>query len=214
LEPYGPNVATTEGKNYQFHVRITAPPFGDISGVNSLVWKETLHQTKVLCEAWSKESSRNLSGDLNALTLSIISLAGFGKQINWTASDEEHQEIPQGYGMSFLKAISDTTGYMVAILLFPGWLLRRTPLKKANDAHMELDKYLRQMIRDERGRIAAGSDADTKPVTARGNLLTSLLEASQSEARSSEKRADGVQKRAFTDDEVMGNLFIYLLAGE
>ncbi|KAI5240129.1 hypothetical protein E4T43_06262 [Aureobasidium subglaciale] len=213
LEPYGPNVATTEGKNYQFHVRITAPPFGDLSGVNSLVWRETLKQTQVLCEAWSKESSRSLSGDLNALTLSVISLAGFGKQINWTASDEEHQDIPEGYIMSFLKAISDTTGFMVAILLFPGWLLRMTRLKKANDAHMELDKYLRQMIRDERGRIAAGATSDTRAVATRGNLLTSLLEASHSESKSSKKAADGVQKRAFTEDEVMGNLFIYLLAG-
>ncbi|KEQ75116.1 putative TPA: cytochrome P450 oxidoreductase [Aureobasidium namibiae CBS 147.97] len=213
LEPYGPNVATTEGKNYQFHVRITAPPFGDISGVNSLVWRETLRQTEVLCEAWSKESSRSLSGDLNALTLSVISLAGFGKQIDWAASDETHQEIPQGYVMSFLKAISDTTGYMVAILLFPGWLLRWSPLKKANDAHVELDKYLREMIRNERARIAVGRSADTERVAARGNLLTSLLEASHSEARSSNKGPDGVQKRAFTEDEVMGNLFIYLLAG-
>ncbi|KAI5275995.1 hypothetical protein E4T47_01133 [Aureobasidium subglaciale] len=213
LEPHGPNVATTEGKNYQFHVRITAPPFGDLSGVNSLVWRETLKQTQVLCEAWSKESSRSLSGDLNALTLSVISLAGFGKQINWTASDEEHQDIPEGYIMSFLKAISDTTGFMVAILLFPGWLLRMTRLKKANDAHMELDKYLRQMIRDERGRIAAGATSDTRAVATRGNLLTSLLEASHSESKSSKKAADGVQKRAFTEDEVMGNLFIYLLAG-
>ncbi|KEQ98177.1 hypothetical protein AUEXF2481DRAFT_471843 [Aureobasidium subglaciale EXF-2481] len=213
LEPYGPNVATTEGKNYQFHVRITAPPFGDLSGVNSLVWRETLKQTQVLCEAWSKESSRSLSGDLNALTLSVISLAGFGKQINWTTSDEEHQDIPEGYIMSFLKAISDTTGFMVAILLFPGWLLRMTPLKKANEAHMELDKYLRQMIRNERGRIAAGATSDTRAVATRGNLLTSLLEASHSESKSSKNSSDGVQKRAFTEDEVMGNLFIYLLAG-
>ncbi|KAI5250672.1 hypothetical protein E4T42_04852 [Aureobasidium subglaciale] len=213
LEPYGPNVATTEGKNYQFHVRITAPPFGDLSGVNSLVWRETLKQTQVLCEAWSKESSRSLSGDLNALTLSVISLAGFGKQINWTASDEEHQDIPEGYIMSFLKAISDTTGFMVAILLFPGWLLRMTPLKKANDAHMELDKYLRQMIRNERGRIAAGATSDTRAVATRGNLLTSLLEASHSESKSSKNSSAWAQKRAFTEDEVMGNLFIYLLAG-
>jgi hypothetical protein len=38
LRRYDPNVATTEGKAYNFHVRITAPPFNDGSGANDLVW--------------------------------------------------------------------------------------------------------------------------------------------------------------------------------
>ncbi|KAL1623921.1 hypothetical protein SLS56_008116 [Neofusicoccum ribis] len=44
LEPYGPNVATAEGATYRFHVRVTAPPFGDGTGSR----KEAFNEDEVL----------------------------------------------------------------------------------------------------------------------------------------------------------------------
>ncbi|OCL05914.1 cytochrome P450 [Glonium stellatum] len=211
LEPYGPNVATAEGATYRFHVRITAPPFGDMSGANELVWMETLYQTRLLSEAWSQETPRELQMDVNSLTLAVISLAGFGRRVNWTSNSEQEKDIPRGYKMSFLKAINDTTANMVPILMLPGWLLNLTPLREAHVAHAQLDKYLREMIRVEKRKI--GDNADYQSTTARGNLLTAVLRAATSEAQPGNKKADLGRKEAFTEDEVMGNLFIYLLAG-
>ena len=211
LEPYGPNVATAEGATYRFHVRITAPPFGDLNGANELVWEETIKQTRRLCEVQSRGGPRELNMDVNALTLAVISRAGFGKQTDWTRSKEHEENIPAGYKMSFLKAISDTTGYMVTILVFPGWLLSLTPLKKAHTAQKQLEQYLREMIREERQRIE--QNADYQCLTARGNLLTAVMRASFNEAKSNAQYSNITRKEAFTEDEVMGNLFIYLLAG-
>lgn len=209
LEPYGPNVATAEGKTYQFHVRITAAPFSDASGANDLVWSETLKQTRLLLASWAQSSSRELQLDVNGLTLAVISLAGFGKPVQWTSNSEDQtKNIPKGYKLSFLKAINDTTAYMIAILLLPGWLMTMTPLAKAALAHSQLDKYMREMIRNEKKNISENKDHESS--TARGNLLTSLMRASANEATSS--KGNG-KKVAFTEDEVMGNLFIYLLAG-
>lgn len=214
LEPYGPNVATAEGATYRFHVRITAPTFGDMSGANELVWNETLYQTQRLSQAWSQqETPRQLQMDVNSLTLSVISLAGFGKRLDWTDTDVRDKDIPKGYKLGFLKALQDTTHYMVAILVLPGWLLNLTPLRKAHLAHMQLDKYLREMIRVEKWRIE--DNADHQSSDARGNLLNAVMRASYSEEKTNIPSIPGAQnrKQAFTEDEIMGNLFIYLLAG-
>ncbi|KAF4540642.1 Cytochrome P450 oxidoreductase [Lasiodiplodia theobromae] len=211
-KPYGPNVATAEGANYRFHVRITAPPFGDGSGVNELVWDETVYQTQKLAEVWEAGAERDLYEDVNRLTLAVISRAGFGKTLDVTAKDGEGQTIPPGHQISFFRAIHNTTNYMVAILLLPGWLLNLTPLRKAHVAHRELDRYLREMIRHERARIE--ENADHQSATARGNLLTAVLRASWSDSKQNTgATAEKGRKKGFTDDEVMGNLFIYLLAG-
>ncbi|KAF2677435.1 cytochrome P450 [Lentithecium fluviatile CBS 122367] len=212
LEPYGPNVATAEGKTYRFHVRITAPPFSDANGANDLVFSETMTQTKLLMQSWSHQASDELQLDVNGLTLAVISMAGFGKQLDWTSnSDDNTSNIPLGYDQSFLRAINDTTGYMTAILLLPKWLLRLTSLRCAAVAHDNLDRYMREMIRAEREKIH--SDSAYESTSARGNLLTSLLKASALEGATDAKRGSSTRKEAFTEDEVMGNLFIYLLAG-
>ncbi|KAH7349069.1 putative cytochrome P450 oxidoreductase [Pyrenochaeta sp. MPI-SDFR-AT-0127] len=207
LEPYGPNVATAEGANYRFHVRITAPPFGDGSGVNELVWEETVQQTRKLAAMWVNSTTRDVFEDVNLLTLAVISRAGFGKTLDVTAKEGEGQDITAGHKLSFFKAIHNTTNHIVAILMWPGWLLNLTPMRHAHVAHVELDKYLREMIRSERARIESNEDHQSS--TARGNLLTAVLRASRMESKS----GGNTRKEAFSEDEVMGNLFVYLLAG-
>ena len=191
-------------------MRIVAPPFGDGSGANELVWKETIAQTKKLSRNWAQESSRKLQMDVNHLTLTVISLAGFGKSIEWASTTDGDQYVPPGYQMSFLKAINDTTTYMVSILLFPGWVLNLTPFRKIHVAHSQLDKYMRAMIRTE--KKALENDRDYQSSKAKGNLLTAIMRASATEAQVGSKEYSN-RKHGFTEDEVMGNLFIYLLAG-
>ena len=181
-----------------------------MSGVNELVWQETLHQTRRLCDRWSKQYSHQLDMDVNSLTLGVISLAGFGKKVNWLNGVDQEQ-VPPGYKLSFLKAISDTTSYMVAILLCPGWLLNLSPLRKAHIAHAQLDKYLRQMIREEKSGLE--NDASYQNSNARSNLLSAVIRASRTEARIDSQKTGSTRKDMLTEDEVMGNLFIYLLAG-
>lgn len=171
-----------------------------------------MHQSSLLTRSWSEHASRKLQLDVNGLTLAVISQAGFGKRLDWTSnSTEQAKNIPPGYKRSFLQAINDTTSHMAAILLLPNWLLSLTPLRKAAIAHRQLDKYMREMIGLEKEKIAR--DKDHQSESARGNLLTSLMRASAHEAAATLKAGDTGRKTVFTDDEIMGNLFIYLLAG-
>lgn len=202
LEPYGPNVATAEGKTYQFHVRITAAPFNEASGANELVWSETVLQTRHYLDALSKTREGDFRLDANGLTLAVISRAGFGKKVDWTAqSGDTGHNIPQGYRMSFLRAISDTTHYINAILLLPSWLMSMTPLSQATLAHSQLEKYLREMTRKEKDHISLDKNHESE--FARGNLLTSVMRASASEEASSTEKDHTEKKKGFTEDEVM-----------
>jgi cytochrome P450 len=128
-----------------------------------------------------------------------------------TSQAGQEKDIPKEYKISFLKAISDTATYIVAILIFPGWLLKLTPLRKAHVAQVELEKYLREMIRVERERLQ--QNADHQSSTAKGNLLTAVMRSSFSDAQANNKVTGANRKETFTEDEVMGNLFVYLLAG-
>ncbi|KAI2621580.1 putative cytochrome P450 oxidoreductase [Xylaria nigripes] len=208
LEPYGPNVVTAEGSTYRFHVRMVAPSFGDNTGVNQLVWQETSRQTKLLMDIWTKVAPKNLDTDINALTLAIISLAGFGKRLE--SVEEQSQDIPTGYKVSFLSALRNTARNILPILLFPVWLLNITPYAEASLAKQQLDKYLRQLIQNERAR-GVDNEAD---LMSRADLLHTVVHAVASEEDKDQTTNGGkVIKKGFTEDEVMGNLFIYMLAG-
>lgn len=213
LEIYGPNVTTTEGKTFQFHVRIVAPPFADNTGANGLVWNETRSQTNRLVSSWSCESPSSVQSDVNGLTLAVIAKAGFGQELEWKSeSGNSETALPAGHSLTFLEAMTKTMIYMIPVLLMPRWLMRITPLRHAAIAHGEFEHYVREMIRMEKYRISKSGNNESTAI--RGNLLTSVLQASADHASAAEKSNDfATRKQSFTEDEVMGNLFLYLLAG-
>ena len=209
LEPYGPNVVTAEGKEWTFHVRITAPPFNDGSGANDLVWNETDRLTRQLMDAWSKEgSTRDWSLDVNRLTLGVICYTGFGQRLEFPdeASDLKSTPTP-GNKTNLLDFFQTVVIHLVKISIIPKWFMQMTPMAGIVHAKMELENYMRALIKSETAKIE--KDADYQSSDAKGNLLTSVLRASAKEGAELGRS----RKHAFSEDEVLGNLFIYLLAG-
>lgn len=190
-----------------------APPFADGSGANDLVWNETRLQTRRLVSSWHSQTSSSIQLDINGLTLAVIAKAGFGQELGWTANSASGEKLlPTGHTMTFLEAMTKTMIYMIPVLLLPRWLMYMSPLRNAAVAHREFEKYVREMIREEKRKISESRRYES--VSARGNLLTSVLQASADQAIAVSKPDDvNARKQAFTEDEVMGNLFLYLLAG-
>ena len=120
--------------------------------------------------------------------------------------------VPNGHKMSFLEAMTITMVHMIPVLLLPRWIMYISPLRNAATAHSEFEKYVREMIREEKRNISEQKSSES--ALARGNLLTSVLRASAGLAPSDDK-PEGLtsKKQAFTENEVMGNLFLLLLAG-
>ena len=100
IEPFGPNVVSSEGNLWRFHYRITAPPFGDAA--NHLVWVETLRQAKSVVPSWSSSKSVNLKADIYRLGVNVMASAGFGRQIDCT---DDGKAVPEGHEISLLDSI-------------------------------------------------------------------------------------------------------------
>lgn len=99
---------------------------------------------------------------------------------------------------------------MLQILVFPVWLLSLTPYANAALAKTQLERYMQEMIRREKDSIETGRHKQSGP---RGNLLKSVMQASYYNSQSEANEKDDSLGRGFNESEVMGNLFIYLLAG-
>ncbi|KAK3324444.1 putative cytochrome P450 oxidoreductase [Cercophora scortea] len=200
-----------KGSTYRFHLRMTAPSFADGTGVNDLVWQETARQTRLLMGNWAaKKHTKGLVEDVGAVTLGVISRAGFGKRVE--SVHEQSQDVPDGYEISFLTGLEIIARHILAILVFPNWFLDLTPWSHASSAKRQLEKYLRAMIRRENGSRPLET-VEEGELGSQANLLDAIVEAAREDAKRQAKGDAKDRKKGFTEDEVMGNLFIYLLAG-
>jgi cytochrome P450 len=160
-------------------------------------------------DSWSQDGSiRDISLDISRLTLGVISYAAFGEQLDFTAAVSDLKStIPPGYKLSLLHALHTVVKNMIQILVLPEWVMRMTGMSHLVLARTELEKHMRGMIQSETAMLE--KDVEYKSARAPGTLLTSLLRASVKEGPT---QGDG-RKHAFTEDEVLGNVFIFFVAG-
>jgi len=203
IEPFGPNVVSSEGNLWRFHIRITAPSFGDAA--NRLVWAETIRQTGFLVSSWSTSESMTLKSNIYLLGVNVMACAGFGRQIDWT---DDTKAAPEGHKTSLVDAIFGVVLYLPYILLLPQWLLKRSPWKDGYTAYKEFEQYMREFIAVEKAKFSADRAYEGKW---KGNLLTALLATSADEGRNLKQ---GGQRTSFNDDEVLGNIFMFFMAGK
>ena len=169
-------------------------------------------QTRQMLGGIRNQERTDVQSQINALTLSVISLAGFGRQTDpFSPNQTTKASLHRGHRLSFSQALHETVRHMVFILLLPRWLLYCSPLRIAGLAHSELERYMRSMIRRNLQEDTENNEGMRGP--AHGNLLNSILQHSAMEAAAAEKIESQKKKQAFTEEEVMGNLFVYLLAG-
>jgi cytochrome P450 len=203
IEPFGPNIVSTQGDIWRLHLKITLPPFGD--SVNRLVWAETLRQTNLLASAWSVHASDNLKIDTYNLTLKVMIYAAFGHQSDWT---DGSSALPPSHKLSLLNSIYGVVLFLPHILLLPKWALKRSPWSNAYTAYTEFETYIREFLDAEKSRLARDKTYESK---VKGNLLTAIL---KSNAESKNENLDAKGRRTtLSDREILGNAFMFLLAG-
>ncbi|KAI0732805.1 cytochrome P450, partial [Fomitopsis betulina] len=193
---YGSNVVVTEGEEWKRHRKISAPSFSERN--NRLVWDETMSIMRELCDGvWAGRNAIPIPSivDLTVpMALFVIGVAGFGKRMSWY--DDSY--VSEGFHFSFRDALHIVSTDLRLKLFVPEWVLRNAPWKRLRNfwaAYIDLEKHMRHMIDARKG-------AEKKEE--RYDLFSSLLDANDEES-------DGAAK--LSDDELMGNIFIYLIAG-
>ncbi|GLB37921.1 putative cytochrome P450 [Lyophyllum shimeji] len=193
LELYGRNLITAEGDEWKKYRKICAPAFSERN--NRLVWEETIKIMDSLFEdVWgSKEiiATDHVVEITLPIALFVIGAAGFGRKISWKDGDL----APPGHRLTFKEALHVVSTDVFIKLVVPDRALGLTErLRSVKVAFEELKQYMLEMI-DERQR--AGN------LEGRHDLLSSLLNANDLDSGESK----------LTVSELLGNIFIFLLAG-
>ncbi|KAI0703434.1 cytochrome P450 [Cytidiella melzeri] len=196
LATYGSNIVVSEADEWKRFRKIANPGFSERN--NRLVWEDT---QRIVLELFEEEwAGKDIVDHDNVLMMTVsialfvISCAGFGQRISWR--DEGLR--PAGYEFSFKETMYHLSTEIVTKAATPNWLLQLDLTPKMRTARIAFDlmeKYMMEMVQNRR-------NAETKEE--RNDLLSGLLDASDEEFSGSAK---------LTDQEVISNIFIFLIAG-
>ncbi|KAK0463297.1 cytochrome P450 [Armillaria novae-zelandiae] len=192
LSIFGPNIVASEGDTWRKYRKISAPAFSDRN--NRLVWDESLKITEDLIKTvWKNEDVVEVEHAVEvtlSIALKVIGVAGFGRKMDWQADTV----VPATHTMSFHDALNLASIGIVLKLGVPRWAMGLTPKwAKVRAAFDELELYMLEMIRDQQTGDQKGKRYD---------LFSSLLDANDDEG-----------EIKLTDQELLGNVFIFLVAG-
>lgn len=219
IDLFGKNVVSTEGAYWRHHRKITSPPFTEKN--NHLVWQESLHQAQSMMTGWMTDNP-NDSGALQTvaseamrLSLHVISRAGFGVRIDWP-HEEKEVELPEGHTLSYKEALSRLLENIIVVMLTPSFILKHSPMKLhkvANESLVEWGKYMREMYHAKREEVKAGQTRegmDLMGALVKGaGLTTETLNADGD----TDPEKGPPKKQLLTDQEILGNAFVFILAG-
>ncbi|KAJ3552928.1 hypothetical protein NM688_g3893 [Phlebia brevispora] len=193
---FGRNIVASEFDEWKRYRKITAPAFSEPN--NKLVWDETVRVMNGLFDdVWAGKERIVMDHAVDVtlpIALFVIGAAGFGRRVSW----KEDEVVSPGHTMAFKDALHVVSTDILAKVLFPDWFLKYSPWGRLRNVHVafqELEMYMMEMC-------AARRALETKEE--RHDLFSSLLDASDDEL-------DGGAK--LTDRELLGNIFIFLLAG-
>ncbi|KAH8110025.1 614/534 cytochrome P450 [Phellopilus nigrolimitatus] len=192
---FGRNIVSTEGDEWKKHRKIANPAFSEASPNNRLVWDESVRITlDMIDNVWENKEEVVIDHAVDitlSIALLIIGSAGFGRKISFS---EDRKVPPGGYTMSFKDALHVVSTDMILYVIVPKWAMNLTErLRRVRSAFLDLQKYMQAMIDDRK-------KAEKK--VERHDLFSSLLDANQDEAGT-----------RLEDSELIGNIFIFLLAG-
>ncbi|KAJ7512693.1 cytochrome P450 [Mycena galericulata] len=192
---WGMSLIASDGQMWRKHRRIVGPAFG--TDLYKLVWKHTaqIYQDMVEGEGWNTKQVVDvpvIQSITHKLAFLVISTCGFGFPSTWSTPTQSREgEMPV---QEALRVVGDDN----MILVFtPEWLLR-LPIPRFKTVRMARDRLMRFMqeqVAERKAEVAAGH---TRP-----DVFTMLVKANQDE--SSKHRLD--------DDELIGNIFVFLFAG-
>ncbi|GAA99649.1 uncharacterized protein L969DRAFT_86923 [Mixia osmundae IAM 14324] len=209
LALFGPNVGVVEGAEWRRHRKIVVGPnFQETTGLTA--WTESIRTVNMCIEDWR---AKQTSGEVVVqsavkltlkIALFVICAAGFSQRPPWR--DDAPEALPKDHKMPFRTALHGVLENVFTKFILPNWALR-LPIQKwrhTGQAFDEFERYLREMVAHRRAtstNVREGEDG-------REDLLGSLTHANASTDASEPSK-----KLALTDQEVMGNIYIFLLAG-
>ncbi|KAL2352110.1 cytochrome P450 monooxygenase-like protein [Cryomyces antarcticus] len=226
VDIYGKNVVSSEGSNWRHHRKITSPPFTEKN--NHVVWMESLHQAQAMLTAWvGKDGNENrtiadVGADTMRLSLHVISRAGFGVRLLWPheeAAGEANSsiaELQKGHAMPYKDALSLLLDNILWVFLMPRWMLANSPLKihkVAYQSFLEWGKYMNEMYQAKRDEVKSGETREGMDLMGALVRGAGITPASPNASNGDAEKGSTSSKQLLSDSEILGNAFVFILAG-
>ena len=216
LSVYGENVLITEGDEWRKHRKIVGSTFTDAT--NELDWVQSTRVTKAWMEHLSKTlhttSGMTEEEDIPKvclhLALNVICATAFGVSIPAPGEKEDRQAMKAGHRHTFKETVEGALETLFITVATPKWL-SWLPLHKFTEAKIykaELDSWMSEIVRERRSSLANGEE--------RKDLLSALVQANDALRIAEAKEAGigaGTKSEVMDEDELIGNMFIFLIAG-
>ncbi|KAF9482311.1 cytochrome P450 [Pholiota conissans] len=194
---WGMNLLAADGDTWRKHRRIMGPAFN--TKLFEMVWRETLttYREMVTEEGWTNKKEVDIPV-IQALTfklaLLIIGKCGFGFSFTWS----EPARTADGR-MSVQEAIRVVADTFMISSFVPKWI-QNLPFKKLQEcveAQNELTGFMKAQVQERKAELSSGSDVP------RTDAFSLLVKANEDEGG----------KFKLDDEELIGNVYIMLLAG-
>ena len=214
LSVYGENVLITEGDEWRKHRKIVGSTFTDQT--NELDWAQSTKVTKAWMENLSKTANpatglteeEDIPKVCLNLALNVICATAFGVSIPAPGEHEDRTVLKNGHRHTFKETIEGALETLFVTVATPKWM-SWLPLQKFNEAKVykaELDSWMSEIVRERRTALSNGEE--------KKDLLSALVKANDALRDAEAKDATiGVKSEVMDEDELIGNLFIFLIAG-
>ncbi|KAJ3270354.1 hypothetical protein HDV01_007879 [Terramyces sp. JEL0728] len=192
LQIFGENILTLEGKEWKRHRKFVSPQFSERNTI--LVHQEAVRTCQQMMDHW--ETSGEINGmidvtvDLFYLALGVISAASFGTRLNWVDNPEDK---PPGYHQTLKQSLTFVSHNLFKFILTPNFAYN-LPIKSLQLQKQNFDEFHSYL----KGFVAWARKPENID---KSNLLSSMVKACQGDSDT------------FTEEELVGNIFIFMFAG-
>ena len=184
--------------------------------ISGVVWEESVRQAREMIESVGDGQGRNnVAEGLKVVAINVLARAGHGHRSSWNGHDEVSvdktelwQSKQEGMALSYIEATRLAVDHVVEVAVLPAWLCKFSwmpkGLQRVGHAITEFPVHTKGMLERER----------QKP-SEKVNLLSMLVKESDSQVSTNEGNGEKQigTGAGLSEDEIMGNLFVFTAAG-
>ncbi|KAF2442518.1 cytochrome P450 [Karstenula rhodostoma CBS 690.94] len=207
MNRFGEALAGSVGEGWSRQRRLIAPMLNE--RIMETVWSESQQQTHDMMSCFTNVEDGTTSGTVTGLrriAFNILSTIGYGMPTEWSA---DVKQAGKGERMDFMEALLHLVDGLILLVVFPPWLLRQfwmpKSLRQIGEAYYQFYEHSSEMLQKERESLKSSG-------TIRNTFLSSLASVNDNELDPYEKEGR-LNKPAFTEDQITGNLYTFTLAG-
>ncbi|KXN87702.1 Cytochrome P450 3A25, partial [Leucoagaricus sp. SymC.cos] len=198
---FGPNLLVSEGALWKKYRKIISPSFNERN--NRLVWDEVIRLAQELMDdVWENQPVMTVQ-DSKDVTFPVSTCKSIKYHAETSPAGPHGHNVcswkdsltPKHHKMSFQTALRTLVAGLLHKAVFPDWMMNFTKqLRDIKLAFNEVQVYMGEMIHERRHQNLGD----------RHDLLSNLLHT----------ESFGESDESLTDQEVLGNMFFLLVAGQ